>query len=198
MIRNIFASAALIVAFAAAVPAHANLEVAAVAQAVQTTFETSGGTSVDNVSGSRLGALLLFPIFPGVSVRTGAIMADRKTTYASVLGDIEVKDKLMDIPLNVQVGLPITSMYVFGGLVFSNTQSSDCSSTLPGVSCSSSKTPGDTLVNVGVGGDLFSFALVRISLEAEYQKGTKDLDDSSGSELKQSNMGVGLVAAFGF
>lgn len=196
--KKMFALVSLVFAFAAAVPARANLEIAAVAQAVQTTYEASGGGSVDNVSGTKLGALVLFPIFPGVSIRTGAIMGQRKAKVSSILGDIEYTDTLMDIPVNVQIGLPITSMYVFGGLVLSNTQSTDCTSSIAGASCTSSKTPSDNLVNVGIGGDLFSLAVVRISLEAEYQKGMKDLDDSSSGELKQSNLGVGLVAAFGF
>lgn len=182
--------------------AFANLEVAAFAQGVQTRFNSDiSGVDYSANTGTKVGGLLLFPILPGFSLRTGLIHHQRKIagdiTTTSPKSQFSYEDKLTEIPLNLQVGLPVTSLYLFGGLIYSTTSSSSCSASGAGAACSSDKTPSDTLMNLGVGYDVISIALFRLGLELEFAQGTKNLSTGAG-DLKQSSMGLGVVGAFGF
>lgn len=182
--------------------AFANLEIAVMAGASQNKVTASSDLTAtyESANGTRFGGLILFPLLPTLSVRTGAIYHTRKLKVSAsspVAYELEFTNKTMDIPLNLQFNFPVTSLYLFGGMILSNTQSTDCTSNNASITCSSDKTPSDQLMNVGFGFNVFSLALVRLSLEAEHQIGSKDLLDGAG-ELKQSSTNLGAVFAFGF
>lgn len=191
-----------LIVFLGALPAFANLEVAAITSYNQTTFSSSGGASSMNKSTApRFGALLLLPMFPGLSLRTGVVYEDRKSSdNDSTLPGVtyEFKDRTMAIPLNLQVGLPVTSLYLFGGFVLMKTQDTTVTSSSALVPTSTDKTPDDTAINVGLGYDFYTFGLFRLAGELESVTGTKNLVTSGSGEIKQSSLGANVVLAFGF
>ncbi len=158
---------------------------------------TDSVPSYSSSSATDIGALLLFSIFPFVQVRTGVISKSRdiKVTALGVNGDI--KDSILDIPINLQVGLPL-GLYVFGGVIYSSTQSTSCTSGLGSGCFSSSKTPDDMPINLGVGFNLLDIALFKLGIEAEYQMGTKNLDTQGSGTTKANSFGGNLVAKVGF
>lgn len=195
-------SLTVIAALAFAVNAHANLEIAGIAQMAKTSYSTSdvGGVEYKGKNDMRIGALLFLPLLPTLSLRTGLLTTERTTDVdAGAAGGFTAKDKLTLIPLNLQWNLPVTSLFIFGGITLINTQSSSISDCSGAANCSVSvaKTPNDTAMNFGVGYNIVSFALFRWALEVEYQNGSKDLLDGAG-ELKASSLNLGTVFAFGF
>lgn len=190
-------SLAFFAALAVSFSAHANLEIAGIAQVAQTHFDLKDlpGVDVKNGTNTRIGALLFLPVLPTLSLRTGAIYHDRKMkSEITGFGDITTTDKLLEVPLNLQWNIPVTSAFVYGGLMFDLTQKTECDAPA-GFDCK--KTPNDTAVNIGAGYNLVSFGLIRWAIEIEHQRGTKDLVDGAG-EIKQSNWALGTVLAFGF
>lgn len=180
--------------------ASANLEIAAIAQASKTQYS---GDSSGSSSGTNLGALLLFPLLPTLSLRTGVIQLNRKMTSdipasLGLSGSYEHSSGVLAIPLNLQFDLPVTDLYVFGGLTYFKTQAVDCSTTNASYSCNTDKAPDDTVVNAGVGYNLFSVALFRLGLELESQWGTANVSTAASGEAKQSALNAGLVFALGF
>lgn len=194
-------SLTVIAALTFAFNAHANLEIAGIAQMAKTSYSASdvGGVDYKGKNDMRIGALLFLPLLPTLSLRTGLLTTERTTDIESAAGGFTAKDKLTLIPLNLQWNLPVTSLFIFGGITLINTQSSSISNCSGAADCSVSvsKTPNDSAVNLGLGYNIVSFALFRWALEVEYQNGSKDLIDGAG-ELKASSLNLGTVLAFGF
>ena len=148
-------------------------------------------------SATNIGALLLFSVFPFVQVRTGVISKNRKVNVTALGVSGTVQDQILDFPIDLQVGLPL-GLYVYGGVLYSSTQCTSCSSGLGAGCFSSSKTPDDLPVNVGVGFNLLDIALFKLGIEAEYQMGTKNLDTVGSGTTKANSLGGNIVAKFGF
>lgn len=180
--------------------ASANLEVAAIAQYAKTQYS---GDSSGSATGTNLGVLILFPILPTLSLRAGAIQLNRKMTNdipasLGVSGSYELSSGVMAIPVNLQFDLPVTDLYLFGGLTYFKTQAADCSTTNAAYTCNADKAPDDTVVNAGVGYNLLSVALFRLGLELESQWGTANVSTAASGDAKQSALNAGLVFALGF
>ncbi len=154
-------------------------------------------TSYSNGSGYEIGGLFLFSVFPFVQARTGVISKTRKIN-ASVAGvSYTTQDTILDFPINLEVNFPM-GLYVFGGVIYSSTQSSTCAASGGATCTSSSKTPDDMPVNVGLGFNVLDLALFKLGIEGEYQSGTKNIDTSGASTTKVHSLGVNVVAKVGF
>ena len=157
----------------------------------------SSTTTYSAGSNYDIGALFLFSVFPFVQARTGVISKSRKINGTTSGLDYTIKDSILDFPINLEVNFPM-GLYVFGGVIYSSTQSSSCSLASGGTCTSNTKTGDDLPVNLGLGFNLVDRALFRLGIEAEYELGTKNIDTTGASTTKANSIGVNLVAKLGF
>lgn len=183
-------------------PAFAGLRIGGLVGYHSDTLETTEtGVSYSRVWGFQFGGILMISFLDTVAFRTGLIFADRQASGASTQAGTEmnykVKSTYTEIPLNLQVYL--TSVYVFGGLKYGFKGSTTCSvNTPPGSTCETKTTPTNTMMNLGLGYEMFDFELVRFGIEVEYEKGLSNINDAGGStELRNEGYGINLVGTVG-
>jgi hypothetical protein len=154
---------------------------------------TASGPGLNSVSSpkmsSRYGALLWFPIFPTLSVRTGYLIENLELESETSLGTFTTTYKNSVVPLNLQFSLPFTGAYIFGGLLFASNFSAE-----PG----GNKLESDQRVNMGAGYEFFSFVVGSLNGELEYQYGTKNLSSTDGFEIKSRALTANLIFKVGF
>ena len=154
------------------------------------TVSGAGLTSYDvPKNSSHLGVLLWLPILPTLTIRTGYLLESQAYTVNSSGGTSSVSVTNAVIPADLQIDLPLTGLYVFGGLLFASNQSIDPSS--------NTKNNNDTRTNLGLGYDLLGLPLMGLDLELEYQKGI-NVSPSAGYDTKMSAVGMNLVFKIGF
>ncbi len=154
---------------------------------------TASGAGFDSVSSpkmsTRYGALLWFPIFPTLSIRTGYLIENQEMEFtgSGITATMTLKNSI--VPLNLQFSLPFTGAYVFGGVLFASNFSNEPSG---------SKLESDQRVNLGAGYEFYSFVVGSLNGELEYQYGTKNLVNVAGNELKSRAIGANLIFKIGF
>lgn len=172
--------------------ASADLGVGLLASGQQDTWKASI-PGVDSISASKIstryGALLWFPIFPTLSVRTGYLIENQEAETKTAGGNSTSTLKNSVVPLNLQFSLPFTGAYIFGGLLFVSNFSNEPSG---------SKLESDQRVNMGAGYEFYSFVVGSLNGELEYQYGTKNLSPAAGSDIKNSAIGANLIFKVGF
>lgn len=163
---------------------------------------TETGVTYSRVWDFQFGGILMISVLDTVAFRTGLIFVDRQANGTSTQSGTEVNYKVksayVEVPLNLQVNL--MSWYVFGGLKYGFRGSTTCSvSTPPGSTCETKTTPTNTMMNLGLGYELFDLELVRFGIEGEYEKGLSNINDAGNStELRTESYGVNLVGTVGF
>jgi hypothetical protein len=163
-------------------------------------------TSYGSKQGYTYGVLGLVSLFPGLKVRSGVLWKERNLEWrltppvTPIAVSIDLKDKTLDIPVNLQVDFPVIPIYLFGGVIISSTQSSTCSISVAGSTCTvSPKTKDDLLVNLGAGWNVIDIPTFKFSLEGGYEMGTVNLAPSTSSSTnKYSGYNLGLFARVGF
>jgi hypothetical protein len=153
---------------------------------------TATGTGLDSVKSkgaSTLGALLFVPILPWFTIRGGVGYENAK--FESTLTGGGTSDTTLNnmlIPVDLQFHFPVVGLYAFAGAVFVTNQSTDPDA--------AGKAGSDTRTNMGVGYDFFSFTLLTLSAEVEYQKGSKNISPVSGYDMKTDSTNLTLMARF--
>jgi outer membrane protein with beta-barrel domain len=149
----------------------------------------AGIDSVKSKGGSTFGALLFFPVLPWFSVRGGVAYENTKfETNVTGGGSSDTTLNNMLIPIDLQFHFPVVGLYAFAGAVFVSNQSTSPDTT--------GKAGSDTRTNLGIGYDFFSFTLLTLSGEVEYQKGSKNISPVSGYEMKTDSTNLTLMARF--
>lgn len=169
---------------------------------------TGGDTGVgyDSDTSVQVGGLLIYSLFDTVSLRTGFVLADKQyriSTPVTGVGDVKTKLKLsyVDIPVLLQLNIPASSFYFFGGLKFGFLQSATCTTTEPaGYSCGTKVSQNNTMLDLGVGYDLIDLSLVKLGVEFEYERGLTNINTTPGSnvDVKTSGMALNAVGTIGF
>lgn len=171
--------------------AHAELGVGVFGSYPLSTNYTATGTGIDSVKGkggNTFGALLFIPILPWFSIRGGVAYENTKFEVNSILGSSDTTLNNMLIPVDLQFHFPVVGLYAFAGAVFVSNQKTDPDT--------NGKAGSDTRTNLGVGYDFFSFTLLTLSAEVEYQKGSKNISPISGNDLKTDSTNLNLMARF--
>jgi hypothetical protein len=176
--------------FAASFAAHAELGIGAIgsyhiADHYDTTTVIPGETAKPN-SSYGIGALLFLPILPTLSARAGVIYDQMNIKDEGPSFSTKVNYGNFNIPLNVQFDLPVTDLYVFGGAVVA------MNNTRP----SGSPAWSDLRFNVGAGYSIITLGPAKLSLELEYQKGTKNISGTPGDSVKFSGLSGNVMARF--
>lgn len=154
------------------------------------TVSGTGVTSYDAPKNTtHLGVLLWLPILPTLTIRTGYLLESQAYTVNSSGSTSSVTLINAVIPANLQIDLPLTGLYVFGGLLLASNQSIDPSS--------NTKNSNDTRTNLGLGYDMLGLPLMGLDIELEYQKGG-NVSPSAGFDTKMSAIGMNLVFKIGF
>lgn len=171
--------------------AHAELGVGVFGAYQLSSNYAATGVGIDSVKGkggNTVGALLFVPVLPWFSLRGGVAYENMKfeTNTAGGASDTTLKNTL--IPVDLQFHFPVVGLYAFAGAVFVSN-----SSTSPDTN---GKAGSDTRTNFGVGYDIFSFTLLTLSAEVEYQKGSKNISPVSGYDLKYDNTSLNVMARF--
>lgn len=131
--------------------------------------------------GTEFGVVLLWPLFPTLSLRASLAQKIRKTNYSGTFDvggpivdvDANISETLTDLGLGVQWSLPVTDLYLMGGAKVSTSQSITCSVNPDWVVMSNcAKTKTDYPVFVGFGYSFFTLTPVKVSIEGEYERGT--------------------------
>lgn len=135
------------------------------------------GLSSEGKRDNEFGALFLSPLLPTLSLRVGLSQKTRNshfsyhTTTPFVLdASGDTSETLLNLALGVQWDLPVTDLYVLGGVKISSSQKIKCDNTTPGTtfaSCEKSNT--DYPVFAGVGYNLYDFTFARFAVEGEYE-----------------------------
>lgn len=163
-------------------------DVAPVAGARVDSFSTDNPSiSFSSGVGYQLGGLLFLQVTPLLYLRTGVIYKNRTATESipSVANfGAKITDNILDFPMDLEVDFPLGA-YVYGGIIYSSTQSTSCNVTSgPFSSCTiASKTEDDMPLNVGLGYYLLNTALLKFGVEAEYQYGTRNLSNTGPYSL---------------
>lgn len=154
------------------------------------TFSGPFADKITAPSGTNYGALVFFPIFPYLSIRTGLAYETLKfkTHYTGGLPTTDTRLENMLIPLNLHFEFPIVGLYAFGGLVFVSNQK-----TTPN---SGTKAQSDTRTNLGIGYDFFNFTLLTLSGELEYLRGSRTIAPNTEYELKTNQLNLNIMARF--
>ncbi len=150
--------------------------------------------SVEYPMSSRVGALLTLPLFPLLSLRTGVMLDTDKfdVTYTG-LSKVSSVASFTSIPLDLQIGLPLTGLYVYGGAVLAMNTKYEV-----GGSAATEKLKADTRMNLGLGYEVFSLAVAKLALEVNYEKGMSNISQIAGEEIKSGHLGLNLAAKIGF
>ncbi|MGZ5279929.1 MAG: hypothetical protein ACXWC9_08305 [Pseudobdellovibrionaceae bacterium] len=172
--------------------AHADLGAGVLFSGAQDTWDASGtnltGVKADGMT-TRYGVMVWFPLIPGLGMRVGYLLETQKlTSEYSNLSPVDTTAKNSLVPVNLQLGLPITDLYVFGGAIFVSNDKVEPSGTMN----------SDLRINLGAGYSVIDLGLAKLNLELEYQKGTRNLSSSPGFDLKNQSIALNIGAQFGF
>jgi hypothetical protein len=161
------------------------------------------GTSYSRIGNPQYGAILMYSFLDMIALRTGVIIADRDSSFSTTVAGVDItgtqKLSYTEIPLDLQIWF--SELYVFGGLKLGFQSSSKCEISSPANTACDSKTKGpNNMINLGIGYDLIDLGAFRIGIEAEYEKGSSNINDTPGSstELRTSGLGFNAVATVGF
>ena len=172
--------------------AHADLGAGVLVSGAKDTWDATG-PSLNSVDAdgmtTRYGVMVWFPLFPGLSMRVGYLRETEKLTakYSNIgTADSTITNNL--VPINLQLGLPVTDLYVFGGGVFASNDKVDPSGTWN----------NDLRVNLGLGYSVVDLGPAQLNVELEYQKGTRNLSESPGFDIKNQSIALNIGAQFGF
>lgn len=158
--------------------------------------------STEGKRGSEFGALFLAPVFPSLSFRLGLAQKTRNThlsyhgttaPFINAYGDFS--ETLLDLALGVQWDLPVTDLYVLGGVKVSSSQEITCDNVTPGTTFSDCK-KSDTSYPIfaGVGYNLFDFPFARLAIEGEYEMPSAN---KGYGEIKHNAYSVKALLKFG-
>lgn len=150
----------------------------------------------------HLGAIGIIDFF-GVGIRTGLIYTSRDLTGSTsssipfVSQNFTQNLKYFDIPANVVLFLPITDLYVFGGLKFGFKASGGIPAAYSGFVSSNIETETlNMLFNVGVGYDFIDLGLFTISGELEYEHGITKVYNTGS--IRSQGFILNALATVGF
>jgi hypothetical protein len=137
---------------------------------------------------TRFGVMFWLPVAPGLSMRVGYLRETEKVHMETLSGDSNLTVSNYLVPINLQLGLPVTDLYVFGGGIFATNDKVD----------PAAPWGNDVRVNAGVGYPVVDLGPGHLNVELEYEKGTKNLNNSPGFETKNQSIAVNISAQFGF
>jgi hypothetical protein len=172
--------------------AHADFGAGVIVSGAQDTWDASGagvtGMKSDGMT-TRYGLMAWLPLFPGLSMRLGYLRETEKVKvdYSSIpTSNVTLTNNL--VPINLQFGLPVTDLYIFGGAIFAYNDKVDPSGTWN----------NDLRLNAGLGYAVVDLGPAQLNVELEYQKGTRNLSDTSGADVKNQSVALNIGAQFGF
>lgn len=160
--------------------------------------DSSGSGSYTGKSASDIGAILLLPIAPALSLRTSLAMKTRKLSYSGPSFSVDTSENLLDLGLAAQFEFPITDLYVFAGAKMSSALSIDCNSTIGTNGGGCGKASYDYPVFAGLGYNAVNFGPAHIGLEAEYEQGFNDISTANQQSAKHRALAGRVFAKFGF
>jgi hypothetical protein len=172
--------------------AQADLGAGVLVSGAQDSWDASGDilskVKADGMT-TRYGVMLWFPLIPGLGMRVGYLLETEKLhSEYTILSPVDTTVKNSLVPINLQLGLPITDLYIFGGAIFVNNDKVEPAGTMN----------SDLRLNLGAGYSVVDLGLAKLNLELEYQRGTRNLSPSPGFDVKNQSVALNIGAQFGF
>lgn len=148
----------------------------------------------------HVGGYFLLPVFPLISLRSGA---------AYVVRDVNAEGQLtvrfpyifratyLDIPINLQIS--ILDFYAYGGLIYSSNLSYSReidTAQYSVIDTGSTIEKSNVLLNMAVGYRVYNLALASIGLELFYEHGLTNINTTGAKEYFRS-YGINLAVGFG-
>jgi hypothetical protein len=158
------------------------------------------GVTYNSTGGYQAGLLYQWSFAEIFALRTGLVYANKDVQFTPAgLSGFTQHASYLDIPIDLQLNLPVTGLYFYAGVKEGIKSGSSCDAP-SGFTCSADVTSTDTVFNAGLGYELISFGAGALALEAEYESGLSNVNNTTGStaNIKTNAWAGNVVAWFGF
>jgi hypothetical protein len=161
-------------------------------------IDGAGSSSGTSASGYNFGGIVTFSFLDTLGFRTGVILSDKTANVSGSGIEQELKLGYIDIPLNIEIGIPAAPIYLLGGVIFSTKSTTSCSVKNGGGNCTADIKSTNTSLNFGVGYTLVDLVAGSVGIEAQYEHGISAINNSGSGSTYTRGLSANLLARVGF